>query len=171
MSTSIPLNPFRIGGSGATVCRILGIILLIFALPELLLSGFFAWRSYEREQSWISVEALVYEVEKKDAHSDTTDYYYYPHFRFTAQDDREYSVSSTMGSNPARYKVGDRIAVIYPAEKPAEAEINSFANLYIFPLIFGIFGAMLSFSGMVLLLVARQLRRRQTPPELPAQLP
>lgn len=79
---------------------------------------------------------------------------YYPVFRFTAQDGREYRVTHNQGSNPPSWKKGEKVELIYLPDNPEKALPNSFWGKYtvtvflsVFGLVFGGVGAAVAWSN------------------------
>lgn len=82
---------------------------------------------------------------------------YAPVFTFTAGDGQSYTVASDTGTNPPGFSVGQHVSVLYERNLPGRARIASFAQLWLFPVVFGVLGAMTSAVGYFLL---RYERRR-----------
>ncbi len=140
------------------LCLILGLIIFLVGLAELLVAGFFLKSAYEATQTWPRATATVCElVERADSDGSSS---CYPRFTFTAQDGQSYTALGTVGSRPARHKVGDVFEVIYPADSPAEAEINEAFDLYFLPGAFAFMGLVEGLLGVVLMLVGSILRRK-----------
>ena len=72
---------------------------------------------------------------------------YYPVFRFTAQDGREYRVKHNQGSNPPVWKKGEKVELIYLPDNPETAVPNTFWGKYAFLFILAIFGTAFSVMG------------------------
>lgn len=71
-----------------------------------------------------------------------------PVVEFNAND-RRHTFQSKMSSSPPAYSVGERVSVLYHPEQPAEAQIDSFSERWLFPLGFattGISTFIMSFS-------------------------
>jgi hypothetical protein len=51
-------------------------------------------------------------------------------------------------SNPAAYRAGDRVEVLYDRTKPNVGRINSFTDLWLFPVIFGCSGSLIFLVGL-----------------------
>lgn len=72
---------------------------------------------------------------------------YYPVFRFTSQDGREYRVKHNQGSNPPAWKKGEKVELIYLPDNPETAVPNTFWGKYAFPFILAIFGTAFTVMG------------------------
>lgn len=72
---------------------------------------------------------------------------YYPVFRFTAQDGREYRVKHNQGSNPPAWKKGEKVELIYLPDNPETAVPNTFWGKYAVPFFLAIFGTAFSVMG------------------------
>lgn len=74
-------------------------------------------------------------------------------------DGKTYQFTSSTGSRPPAYDVGETVKVLYDPKAPADGRIDSFMELYMFPLIFGLLG--LAESAAVAIWVAIERRARQ----------
>lgn len=61
---------------------------------------------------------------------------YHPTVRFRA-DGRTYTFTSSTGSDPPAYEVGDRVPVVYDPADPGDARVNTFWSLYLAPIVLG----------------------------------
>lgn len=88
---------------------------------------------------------------------------YRPTVRFTAADGKEITFTSSTGSSPPSHREGDTVRVLYEPGLPQHAEIDSFFDLWLAPLIAGIFGVVFPLVGLAVLafpLRGAILRRR-----------
>ncbi len=76
---------------------------------------------------------------------------YRPVVVFTAEGGRQVRFESMASSNPPRYSVGDKVPVIYDPERPSEARIHSFHDLWFAPALFGGLGLVFAVLGAALL--------------------
>ncbi|ADO67941.1 DUF3592 domain-containing protein [Stigmatella aurantiaca] len=83
---------------------------------------------------------------------------YYPVLRYLTQEGAQHEVVSPVGSNPPRYREGDRVPLLYNPANPQDVRIHNFLNLWLLPLLFGFMGAAFLLVG-VLALSAGALRR------------
>lgn len=65
---------------------------------------------------------------------------YAPVVRFTTTDGRVLSFDGAAGTNPPAYAVGERVKVIYPPNKPEDASIESFLQLWAGNVLVGFIG-------------------------------
>jgi hypothetical protein len=65
---------------------------------------------------------------------------YIPEFRFQDEAGLTHTVRSSCGSNPSPFKVGQQVKVVYEEANPSSAEIDSFGQMFLLPLIFMIAG-------------------------------
>ena len=69
-----------------------------------------------------------------------------PVFSFPAADGRTYTVKSKIRSTIPAFHEGERVEVLYPAQAPAKAKINSFLELHFFSAVLA--GAALVFGAL-----------------------
>jgi hypothetical protein len=67
----------------------------------------------------------------------------YPRFRFTAQDGRTVTITSTFGSTSQPYDDGEKVPVLYDLRHPEHAKPDSF-QLWLTPLFLAPFGILLT---------------------------
>lgn len=72
---------------------------------------------------------------------ENSDGYYYPQVTYRTQHGAHFTFTGSMGSNPAYYDVGDRVAVLYNPTNVYDARINGRFSLWGTALIFSIIGA------------------------------
>jgi hypothetical protein len=72
---------------------------------------------------------------------------YYPVLRYRTQQGKPQETVSSVGSNPPRYKEGDSVVILYDPAKPGDVRIHSFFNLWLFPLVLGVTGAIFLLVG------------------------
>ncbi|WP_224368565.1 DUF3592 domain-containing protein [Hyalangium versicolor] len=78
---------------------------------------------------------------------------YYPVFRFRTESGATQEVVSSDGSNPARYKEGDRVAILYDPAAPANVRIQGVAQVWAIPIILGVAGVIMLLVGAISLAV------------------
>jgi len=66
--------------------------------------------------------------------------------------DQTYRIRGNVSSSSPAYTIGDKVNVLYPADKPADARIDSFAENWLAPVAFGGGGLFFTLVGFVLLL-------------------
>lgn len=72
---------------------------------------------------------------------------YAPVFSFVAANGQKYTVNSGTGSDPSEFHVDQSVPVLYSQNDPQEARLSSFWQLWTFPVVFGIFGTLLTGIG------------------------
>ncbi len=82
-----------------------------------------------------------------------------PVFQFTAEDGRSFTVLSNIGQRPSPWKQGEHVAVLYQADHPENAHIDSFGELWMPQVILGVVGA--AFSSITLLVLLRRRRSNE----------
>jgi len=85
----------------------------------------------------------------------------YPLFSFKDSRGTTHSVESLSGSYPAAYKVGDTVAVIYQTDKPDNAEIDSFLNIWIWPIALAGFSTLVFLFGLGMFVMVGVLQKSQ----------
>ncbi len=72
---------------------------------------------------------------------------YHPVVRYSTSDGKEIEFTSRLGSGFTLRTNGELVTVLYDPARPEAAEIDSFLTLWLAPLIFGMFGILLSIVG------------------------
>ena len=116
----------------------------------------------EAEQTTGTVVALS---EKHDTERNSITYA--PVFTFTTEHGQTQSVTSSVATSPPGFAVGDKVRVLYRRSDPAEAKIDSFWQLWFWPVFLSGFGSVELLVGTILLYTARRKLRKQAAP-LPA---
>jgi hypothetical protein len=117
------------------------IIALLVALPFLGVGLYEAIKIGRILQSYERIEGTVtgnsYYADPAEDGSGA----YYPSVTFQPEDSRPIQFADGIGTYPARYSVGDRVAVLYNPADPSDARINSWMRLWVAPIIFIIVGS------------------------------
>lgn len=92
-------------------------------------------------------------------HSSSKGGTYYPLVQFTAADGRVVHITGSTGSNPSSYSRGDHVTVLYDPHSPEHAELDTFTDKWLAPLILGGMGLVFSLIGGGMLF-APLLKRR-----------
>ena len=71
----------------------------------------------------------------------TVDYFSHPRVTYRDANGREMTFASSVGSSPPKYKVGDKVSVRYHPQRPTEAEIDSFWEIWLPTVAFGACGS------------------------------
>jgi hypothetical protein len=82
---------------------------------------------------------------------------YAPIFRFTADDGQIYTVTSKNSTNPPSFAFGERVKVLFEKEHPEGAKIDTFLQLWMFPMVAGIVGG--AFSVVTVVVVVKRRKR------------
>lgn len=94
---------------------------------------------------------------------------YAPVFRFDVPGTHFATVVSNTSSNPPAFKVGEVVTVSYPPGHPEKAVIDSFGQLWSVDLAFGVFGALATGFGLLILFAIHTSRRQKlAPPDSPS---
>lgn len=125
---------------------------------------FFARESYQLTTTGTRAEGIIVDMERRRDSDGTS---YAPIVEFVAENGETVTFTSNVSSS-SRPTIGERVKVIYPANSPADAEIDSFFTLWFIPIMFiGIPALVLVImlgSGLMILLAAR----KTAPTPLPA---
>ncbi|GAA6621758.1 DUF3592 domain-containing protein [Scytonema sp. NUACC26] len=76
---------------------------------------------------------------------------YYPLVKFITRTGETVVFESKVGSSVPEYKKGEQIEILYYSQKPDAAMINTWIQLWFFPIIFSVTGSLAMFFGAVLL--------------------
>lgn len=123
----------------------------IFAVIGFALLGAATWMFLRTrafiEQAMTTVGVVVELVEETRSGRDGNETYFYPVVRFQPASGDEIQFRSNVGSNPAGYRQGEQVPVLYDPAQPAEARIRSFFQLWLLPLVLGFIGAVFAIVG------------------------
>lgn len=92
----------------------------------------------------VTTEGVVTEMVRSRSSDSTT---YSPVVEFTTESGELIEHSSTSGSNPPSYDVGEKVTVYYQPGQPHRAKISGFFSLWGLATIFGIMGSVFFFIG------------------------
>jgi hypothetical protein len=87
---------------------------------------------------------------------------YAPTFRFQDASGTEHTIASSFFSSPPEFRVGDRVGVLYRADSPQSARIDSYWQVWGLPSLLGIIGSIELPVGLVILFWARMKGRFQS---------
>lgn len=85
---------------------------------------------------------------------------YRPVVEFTSTSGRRIEFTSSVGSNPPAYRVGEPVAVLYDPSDPYQARIKSFFQLWFGFMIVFILGAIFAGIGLTIILVRARRKGR-----------
>ncbi|HEY3760193.1 MAG TPA: DUF3592 domain-containing protein [Verrucomicrobiae bacterium] len=74
-----------------------------------------------------------------------------PVFQFHDVNGQSYTITSSLYSSPPEFRVGDVVSILYLKENPRQAHIDSFWQLWFFPVILGFIGVVDLLAGTVFL--------------------
>ena len=94
--------------------------------PFLFIGAYGLFSTYQSTKNLIETEGIVI-GNVLTIYGDAT---YTPAIKFTANDSVEWMVNGSVGSNPPMYRVGEKVSVLYHKEKPNNARIKSFMELW-----------------------------------------
>lgn len=131
------------------------IAILFLAVLGSIFSGiaiFTALRSERLEKRGRLASGVITELVKEQSR-DADGYpqtYYHPVFRFDDQSGSTHVVKSLVGTNPSGLGVGQTVRVLYDPDKPSLASIDTFGQMWMIPVVFGILGPiMLAAAGII----------------------
>ncbi|HEY6814851.1 MAG TPA: DUF3592 domain-containing protein [Croceibacterium sp.] len=144
-----------------------------FAALGLVFVALGGW-SYQQARSFAEqgqrAQGTVIEMIASRDNDDDGGYTYAPMVEFRDAAGELHRFTSRVGSNPPSYSTGEAVEVIYTPQAPDEAVIDSFADRFLMPSIFGGLGALFTAIGLGLLLawvrgrrIAAELRARGLP--------
>jgi len=84
---------------------------------------------------------------------------YAPTFRFVAESGQTFTVTSSVASNPSGFEAGETVEVLYRKGDPSSAQIASFWQLWLVPVIFGAIGVAHGLIGGAIFFVLRRRDR------------
>jgi hypothetical protein len=106
-------------------------------------------------------------LEMRQSKDKDGDLAYAPTFRFQDTAGVLHIVSSSIYQNPPEFHVGDEVTVLYLADNPENAHIDSFWRIWGLPSLLGIVGGLTSIIGLILLYwprIAGFFKRQQPQP-------
>ena len=122
---------------------------LIFVLVGLALIAGGIWMLYQRSDTSLlgeRAEGTVVRLIEKAEPGETP--VIYPFFKFKAENGKTYTVKGGVGSNPAAYTVGEKLSVVYDPDRPQDAHIDSFTELWLAPLVLLLMGFIFVLAGL-----------------------
>jgi hypothetical protein len=107
-------------------------------------------------------------IASADADGDTM---YYPRVRFRTRTGDMQEFTGGVGSKPAAFDVDEGVKVLYDPERPGDARIDTFFQLWFLPLLLGGMGIIFAGIGGAGIGAGRSGRAVSTPPATPATVP
>lgn len=130
----------------------IGFVFLLFGAAAASGAFFSFRRSYREVKNWKTASGTVIDNKVISAPASQLPHYY-PIFQFVADNGKEVTSVASVGSSGRRYRVGASVKVLYSPDDPANAQLNSFADLWAMPICLGFFGS--AFLGISLFLFIR----------------
>jgi len=127
--------------------KIGGWIFISIAVIDLTISFFVYRHAQTFVQTASRAQATITKMEEREGSSHDTAFY--PVFTFKDSTGQEQEVYSSSGQYPPAYKVGDKVTVLYQPDDSKHAKIDSFWDLWIWPLLLGVFGLVELFIATV----------------------
>jgi len=123
---------------GSWIIIIIGIIIMASGVPSAL-----------QKLAYVSKTKIVSGTIVRTAETDfRNSHYYIPIVDFTALDGQTQEFKSKTMDSPAKYKIGDKVDVIYDPANPTDAEINYPLNIWSEPGSTAIIGLLFIFIGI-----------------------
>jgi hypothetical protein len=143
------------------VLRVIGLTLPAVSGCILLLAAILGLTTLQLQRNGVRVIGTVDALSEvhDDQQRSTT---YAPVFSFTTQDGRTHSIVSHISSSTANYAVGDHVPVLYRRGDPSSARIDSFVQLWFWPMFLAGFGCVGGLGSCVLLFFAALNARKQS---------
>ncbi|MEY4744400.1 MAG: hypothetical protein RL272_345 [Candidatus Parcubacteria bacterium] len=141
---------------------LVGIVFFVVGLGALAIAVWLAMDTRSFVAGAARTQGTVIAVEAGSSGGDSSPTYH-PTVRFTDAGGKEVTFTSSTGTNPPSHREGDSVTVLYEPGRPQHAEIDSFVDIWLAPLIAGVFGVVFPLVGLAAMaggLRAAILRRR-----------
>ena len=136
----------------------IGGVFLPFGLVFAGIGGWFIWSDLSLASAGGRASGTVIAIDSyRDSDGDTM---HRPVVEFFDTKGTRHQFSSAMSSSSPDYEQGETVDVIYDPDAPGQAKIDSFFERFLFPGIFGLFGAV--FAGVGAGFLIGFIRRKQT---------
>lgn len=103
---------------------------------------------------------IVENVSHSDSDNNLT---YAPRFSFQTPDGTTHTLLSSSSSSPPSYSVGEHVQVLYMPDKPGDAILNSYSELWLGTTVFAVLAGGAWFGALVWLLIDRFYIVRRLP--------
>jgi hypothetical protein len=121
-----------------------GVVLIVVGVP-------FFLKARQFKATALHAPGKIVQLERQTTGKNNKHKSFFPVFSFKDQAGAEHVIHSRVSSSYFfNYNVGDTVEVLYPATNPEQARLNSFLALWIWPLLFGGVGLILSIVGFLL---------------------
>lgn len=122
----------------------------------LLVAAFYAYHDTKNFlEGALTADGVVTELVRSRS-SDSNSYLYRPVVEFYADDGALIEITSSIGSSPPSYAVGEEVTVVYHADRPHKARIDSFLSLYGLQLILAVMGSIFFLVGFTMIFFSRR---------------
>lgn len=132
-----------------TILKFLGVLIILSSIFPVGMGVLFYSQSSSFLTKSIKTTAVVSDLEDRNR-------VYYPVFSFTDRDGKDHSFKSNSGRYPPAYKKGDSVIILYNPEDPKQARTDSFADLWLFPILGGVLGVIPIIIGIVFVFIGRR---------------
>lgn len=120
---------------GFRIARYASIFFIVIGIGLLIGAAVSFQKTHTLIQQGITTEGTVLKLNREiDSEGDV---FYYPLISFVTEAGQEIRFESKLGSGSPDYTEGQTVAILYTPEKPTDARINDFQNLYFLPLVLG----------------------------------
>lgn len=126
---------------------LIGVLFTAVGIGALAAAGWLGMQTREFVARAAHAQGEVTGLEASRSGSDSSPTYH-PTVRFSAADGIEVTFRSSTGTNPPAHRVGDKVPVLYEPADPQHAEIDSFVDVWLAPLIVGFLGAVFTLIGL-----------------------
>jgi hypothetical protein len=118
-----------------------GVVLIAIGVP-------FFLKAWQFKATALHASGKILQLERQTSGKDVS---FFPVFSFKDQAGAEHVIHSRVSTSYFNnYDVGDTVEVLYPANDPEQARLNRFFALWIWPILFGGVGLILSVVGFLL---------------------
>jgi hypothetical protein len=121
-----------------------GIIIIALAVLSVSFSTFCHTQKFLKSASRTQGTIVKLDDEGREA---------YPVVMFHDSRGQEHEIESTAGQNPPAYRIGEAVTVLYQPDKPENAKLNTFFDIWGWTIMLVGFGVIVFVSGSVMLLV------------------
>ncbi|MCY1401675.1 hypothetical protein D9M71_167980 [compost metagenome] len=141
--------------------KVLSVFKYVFSLVGvvLLIGGAIAYKSSEEFLlEAVSTPGTVVALVKSRSSDSIT---YQPVVEFVGNDGKSFDFTSSSGSNPPSYSVGEKVEVLYPPANPQDAKINSFFDLWGGAVVMAVMGGIFFLIGGLIFLIGKLKNRKK----------
>lgn len=131
---------------------LVGLVLLLMGLIFGGVGASFGWSTYKFSQGTLSAEGTVVRLDQSSSTSKPgkpASRNKVPIVRYTV-DGRDHEVRGEISTNHAP-AIGSKVSVLYRPESPDQAQIDSFTERWLFPLVFGGVGSLILLGALGML--------------------